>query len=615
MTILEAYQRVWQLRWRFLTTHVALSLFTAAILSPLVGGMVRLAIGFSGSPALADQDIARFLLSPTGLACLIVVASALIVAAVLETAVLMWIHMADCRHARAGVLRGMAPVVRRLPALFLFAALLVGRLLVIVAPFLLLAALAARYLLTGHDINYFLSARPPEFVRAAAVIGGIAVVMGALLAERLVSWSLALPGLLFCGFTATDAFRRSADLTRGHRMRMAALLATWAVFGLAIGAGVAGAAGAAARLALDGSGVGLGVLGSLLIVVLLTWFVANMVATTLTAGSLAVLLADQVTRCGVPVTVAFGEAEDAGAGASAGAVRNAVLNLGVAALVAVVAGASLLSGARQADDVAVIAHRGAAGARPENTLASVRKAIEDGADWVEIDVQETADGEVVVIHDSDFMKIAGADLKIWHATRADLAEIDIGSWFAPEYAGERTPTLAAVLEEARGKARVLIELKYYGHDVRLEERVAEMVEAADMAEDIAVMSLDYPAVRKMKALRPHWRVGLLAATAVGDMTELEADFLAVSSGLATVHFFRRARNAHRDVYVWTVNDPLIMSRMVSRGAAGLITDEPGLAREVLSERAGLAPAEQLLLVGADLLGLDLAPRTYRDQSP
>ena len=615
MTILQAYRRVWQLRWHFLTTHVAITLAATAIVSPLVAAMVRLAVGLSGAPALADQDIARFLLSPAGLACAIVVASVLIVVAVFETAVLMRIHMADRNGAKTGFLRGLAAVVRRLPKLLVFAALLVGRILIIFLPFVLLSALVAWHFLTGHDINYYLSNRPPEFIRAAMIIVVIAAAMGALLVERLVSWSMALPGLLFSGFSAAGAFRESKNLTRGRKKRIAALLVGWAAISLAIGAIVAGTAAAAARFVLADSGFGFGVIAASMLSVLLLWFLANMIATTLTAGSLAVLLAYQLTICGAPITVAFAE-EDAEEDKRAGTFRVAVVVVGIAAVAAFAGGLSLLADVRATGKVEVIAHRGAAGSRPENTLASVRKAIEDGADWVEIDVQETADGEVVVIHDSDFMKIAGVELKIWDATTDDLADIDIGSWFAPEYSGERTPTLKQVLEEAKDRnARVLIELKYYGHDERLEKRVAQIVEATGMVEGIAIMSLEYPAVRKMKALRPDWRVGLLAATAIGDLTRLEADFLAVSSSLASVNLIRRAGAADLDVYVWTVNDPIMMSRMVSRGAAGLITDEPGLARDVLTERANLGPAEQLVLVGADLLGLDLTPRAYRDQSP
>jgi glycerophosphoryl diester phosphodiesterase len=284
--------------------------------------------------------------------------------------------------------------------------------------------------------------------------------------------------------------------------------------------------------------------------------------------------------------------------------------------VAAVAGAADLGARRVADDVQIIAHRGAAGARPENTLASFAKAIEDKADWVELDVQESADGEVVVVHDSDFMKLAGVDLKVWDATADELANIDIGSWYGPDFAAERTPTLGAALDLAKGTASgVLIELKYYGHDQMLEQRVADVVAETGMQDHVRAMSLKYDGVRKMKALRPDWQVGLLAAKSLGRPWELEADFLAVNMGMATPRLLRHARKAAKPVYVWTVNDPLDMSRMLSLGVSGLITDEPALARSVMEQRAALGSVERLVLALGSQLGLQLSDKAYRDGSP
>ena len=155
--------------------------------------------------------------------------------------------------------------------------------------------------------------------------------------------------------------------------------------------------------------------------------------------------------------------------------RPVYVTVGVAAVAVLIGlwlGQGLLERVQAPDHADVIAHRGAAASRPENTMASVLMAIEDKADWVEIDVQETADDVVIIAHDSDFMKLAGVPLKVWDATMEDVAEIDIGSWFDPEFAGERAPTLHDVLSAAKGKSKVIIELKYYGHDVDLENRVS-----------------------------------------------------------------------------------------------------------------------------------------------
>ena len=171
-----------------------------------------------------------------------------------------------------------------------------------------------------------------------------------------------------------------------------------------------------------------------------------------------------------------------------------------------------------------------------------------------------------------------------------------------------------MLAAAKGRAKVVIELKYYGHDQDLEARVVAMVDEFDMADQVALMSLSYPAVQKVRAMRPDLRNGVLAATAVGDLAGLETDFLAVSLGLVTPELIRSAHAVGKDVYAWTVNDPLTMSRVISQGLDGLITDEPAVARKVLADRAKLSTPERLLLWLVDRFGVKPEPEAVRDGS-
>jgi glycerophosphoryl diester phosphodiesterase len=275
----------------------------------------------------------------------------------------------------------------------------------------------------------------------------------------------------------------------------------------------------------------------------------------------------------------------------------------VGVVAAMLIGTLALRSVRPDHRVKIMAHRGASKAAPENTLAAVRQAIQDGAEWVEIDVQETADGQVVVFHDSDFMKLSGVNLKIWDATMDRLAQIDIGSWFAPEFSGERVPTLAQVLDECRGRVGVNIELKYYGHDTQLEQRVAEIVESSGMTSQVMLMSLDADGARKMKSIRPGWKVGLLMSVYAGDLRKVDADFLAVNAGFVNRRFVRSAHANGKEVYVWTVNDAPNMSRMIGRGVDGLLTDKPALARSVRQQRAQMSAPERLLLELGGILGV------------
>ena len=177
--------------------------------------------------------------------------------------------------------------------------------------------------------------------------------------------------------------------------------------------------------------------------------------------------------------------------------------------------------------------------------------------------------------------MAGNPLKIWNATLEDLKSIDIGGSFSAEFKNERVPTLSQVLELCQGQVGVNIELKYYGHDQRLEERVIELVEARQMESEIVMMSLKMSAVKKMRELRPSWRVGLLSAVAVGDLKQVDADFLAISVGIASSQLIQDAHAVGKEVHVWTTNDPVTMSMMIGRGADHLITDQTVMAREVI----------------------------------
>jgi glycerophosphoryl diester phosphodiesterase len=265
----------------------------------------------------------------------------------------------------------------------------------------------------------------------------------------------------------------------------------------------------------------------------------------------------------------------------------------------------LLRGVWSGDrSIAIFAHRGASLEAPENTLAAFRLAGEQHTDYVELDVQETSDGVVVVAHDADLMKVARSPLKIWEATAEHLRSVDIGSYLGPQFAGERVPTLAEALAACKGVCRVDIELKDYGHNQQLEERVIALVTAAGMENDIVTMSLSRDFVERMKRLRPEWTSGLLSAKAVGDLSGVRADFLAVEKAMATRRFVRRAHRAGKQVYVWTVDDPARMIRMIGLGVDGLITNRPDVARAVLDRYAGMSEAERLFVFVMTSLGAE-----------
>jgi len=395
------------------------------------------------------------------------------------------------------------------------------------------------------------------------------------------------------------ALAESARRTAGSRGAVARVLVLWGAGALLLLLAVPGALFGLGRLVAPFWKGNVGAVLGIMLLLLALWLITHALITGINAAAFALLIVRLYSRLGGgqgKLGALLASTRDARAAElSRFAFRRALGALALLALFAGGLGVYLLRGVRGRGEAVVIAHRGAAAVAPENTLAAVEEAIAQGADYVEIDVQETADDEIAVLHDSDLMKVAGVDLKIRDATADRLREIDIGSWFGARFAAERVPRLRDVLERARGRAKVVIELKYYGHDENLEQRVVDQVETLGQAHEVVVMSLDYGALRKMRALRPDWTLGLLTAKAVGDLTELDADFLAVHAGLATRRFVRRAHARGKLVYAWTVNDPVQMFRLLNLGVDGLITDEPGLARWVIGRRLGMSSAERLLV--------------------
>ena len=599
------------------TTHLAYTALGIILFTPLIALMGRLLLSLSDQPALADQDIAWFLLSPAGIAGIVILAGLTIAILGVEQASLMTMGAGRAQGLSISTVAALRYTATRAHSIFAFAIRLVVRVLLLTLPFLAAAGAIALFLLTDYDINYYLSEQPVEFWIAAVMIGLLLLTMVLILVSKLFAWSMALPLVLFAGIAPAKSFAASERFTAGHRRQLIKVLAIWALLALVLGAVVLGVIQQLGAWVVPNFFDSIGWLVPVLGGFIALWMLGNFVVTVFTTGSLAYVLVAFYEQHG-----STEESNGLAAIAREQPVNGWTLSAPKLALILVVAAGSallvgnwLLNGIQISDTVTVVAHRGAAGKAPENTLASIRQAIADGTDWVEIDVQETADGEVIVIHDSDFMKLASVNLKVWDGTLEQIRDIDIGSWFDPQFSAERVPTLAEVLDEAKGKAGVVIELKYYGHDQQLEQRVVDIVEQLDMVDEVAIMSLKYAGIQKIRALRPEWTIGLLSATAVGNLASLDVDFLAVAQGMATPGFVRRSREQGKKVFVWTINDSVTLSRMMSLGVDGVITDEPALAREVIAERADLNPAERLLMHTAILFGKPEPQRQYRDDSP
>ena len=226
----------------------------------------------------------------------------------------------------------------------------------------------------------------------------------------------------------------------------------------------------------------------------------------------------------------------------------------------------------------VVAHRGASGHAPENTLAAFRRAVELGAGFIETDLQLSRDAHFVAIHDTALERTTSGTGAVHEHTLGELRQLDAGSWFGSEFVGEKIPTLEEILAFARKRDVVFyLELKpcaAWGAEHAL---VGALRDAGELARAV-VLSFDCGTLGALRKIEPTLMTGLLVEKLDGNTVKMAANSgarqLGVPANLLTPAFLDEARRADLPVLAWTVNHPAHMRALAQAGVDGIVTDYP-----------------------------------------
>ena len=207
------------------------------------------------------------------------------------------------------------------------------------------------------------------------------------------------------------------------------------------------------------------------------------------------------------------------------------------------------------------------------------------ADYIELDVQLTADDEVVVMHDASAARTTGVDRKISEMTLEEVKQLDAGSSFSAEYAGEQVPTLEEVFQLTDGKIRINIELKTTASSVKLAEKVIELIHQYNMEDKCVITSFDYYALKYAKHYDTKIQTGYILSVAYGDYFNMpDIDFFSMNASFLSKRTVDAIHQSGKQVFAWTVNNKASIKNLTNKGVDNIITDNPVLARETVYSR-------------------------------
>lgn len=241
----------------------------------------------------------------------------------------------------------------------------------------------------------------------------------------------------------------------------------------------------------------------------------------------------------------------------------------------------------------IIAHRGASGEAPENTLAAIQKALDYKVDAIEIDVRLSYDDEVFLMHDGRVNRTSNGRGLLRKMTATQLQALDAGSWFSPQFKGEGIPTLREVLSLCEGKTELLIEIKSAELDRYkiLARKISALVQDFNAYKWVVVQSFDTQVLETIHMVDERLRIsklivynlGLAPVTRLyydeklrrGNLLEVSyLEGINVNYRYATKRLVNRIHKADKKIYCWTANKTRPMKRLLRLGVDGIITNYP-----------------------------------------
>ncbi|WP_026881443.1 glycerophosphodiester phosphodiesterase family protein [Clostridium akagii] len=228
------------------------------------------------------------------------------------------------------------------------------------------------------------------------------------------------------------------------------------------------------------------------------------------------------------------------------------------------------------DKIKVIAHRGIYLNEPENSMDGINDSMIHRVDYAEIDVQQTNDGVVVLMHDKSLKRLTGLNKMVNQLDYNEVEKLNIGSYYSFKYRSEKIPTLNQVIKKCNGKIKLIIEIKPYGDTKTLTENVVNIIEKNKFQNQCMIHSLSYNILLYVKRLNPNITTGYIIHNPINNLTGLNVNFYSVQENAVTRNLVMQIHKSNKKIYVWTVDNKVYMNDMLKLNVDGIITDRPSI---------------------------------------
>lgn len=233
----------------------------------------------------------------------------------------------------------------------------------------------------------------------------------------------------------------------------------------------------------------------------------------------------------------------------------------------------------------ITAHRGASVKYPENTMSAFVGAKKLDADWIELDVQQTKDKQIVVSHDTNLKRVCGVNKDIIDMNYSEIEKLDAGSFFDKKFKDEKMPLLSEVLEFAKNNnIRLNIELKPTGKETDFEKQVVDLIKKYNFENKCVVTSQMYNVLENTKKIDKNIKTVYVMSIAIGNITDAKyADTFSVEAANVNTSLVNKVHNEGKELYAWTVNTEESINKMIDMNVDNIITDNIELGKKLVEK--------------------------------